>query len=327
MWWVCTLVLIVSLSNISNMSKLGRIEKVDLREAWRHEARDFTNWLASEDNLAILGEELGLEISLVETEATVGRFNVDILAEEVNSEKKVIIENQLEATDHDHLGKIITYASGLDASIIVWITKDVREEHRQAVDWLNEHTGEEVSFFLLRIEVWRIGDSLPAPKFDIISKPNDWTKAVRQLTRDELTDTKAKQLLFWEQFQDFLSERGSAVTTRTPRAQHWLNAGLGSSSAHISFTLNSFDGTIRTELYIPQDKDLFFYLHQLRGVIEDELGYELEWQELPEKKASRIRIEVAGSVEDEDQWSYYFSWLKERGEEFKEVFGEYIKKR
>ena len=129
--------------------KLGKLRKIHLREAWKHEALNFTGWLAEEDNLALLSDEIGIDISLIQTEASVGKFNVDILAEEENGNRKIVIENQLESTDHDHLGKIITYASGFDAEIIIWIVKDVRDEHKQAIDWLNENTIEKVNFSLL----------------------------------------------------------------------------------------------------------------------------------------------------------------------------------
>jgi len=125
------------------------------------------------ENLELLSEEIDIELSLIGTEYNVGRFNVDIYAEESGVGRKVIIENQLWKTDHDQLGKLITYASGLAAEIIIWIVKDVFEEHRQAIDWLNENTAENIYFFAIRMEVWKIGDSEPAPKFHIVSKPND----------------------------------------------------------------------------------------------------------------------------------------------------------
>lgn len=134
------------------MAVLGKLKKIDLREAWKHEALDFTQWLAKDENLALLSEEIGVDINLIETEANVGSFNVDILAEDSNG-RKIVIENQLESTNHDHLGKIITYASGYNAEIIIWIVKDVRNEHKQAIDWLNEHTDEKINFFAIKLEL------------------------------------------------------------------------------------------------------------------------------------------------------------------------------
>jgi hypothetical protein len=146
-----------------NSIKLGKLEKGDLRKVWLHEAIDFTNWLALDENLKLLSDEIGIDIKLLQTEALVGKFIADILAEEENTGRKVIIENQLEATNHDHLGKIITYASGYDAEIIIWIVESTREEHIRAIDWLNEHTDEDIDFFLIKMEIWKIGNSPYAP--------------------------------------------------------------------------------------------------------------------------------------------------------------------
>ena len=162
------------------MTALGKIEKIeDLRTIWKHEAHDFSKWLAQEENLALLSKAIGIDMVLKETESSVGSFSVDLFASEEGTGRKIIIENQLEDTDHDHLGKIITYASGKGAEVIVWIVKRARDEHRQAIEWLNQHTDENIGFFLVEIELWRINDSLPAPKFTIIEKPNDWAKTMK----------------------------------------------------------------------------------------------------------------------------------------------------
>ena len=159
---------------------LGKLKEVkDLREVWPHEALDFTPWLAEDDNLALLADAVGLEITIDETESSVGDFNVDIFATETGTDRKIIIENQLEDTNHDHLGKLITYASGKDADIIIWVVKRAREEHRAAIEWLNNHTDEDIAFFLLEIKLYQIGDSEIAVKFEVVEKPNDWTKEIK----------------------------------------------------------------------------------------------------------------------------------------------------
>jgi hypothetical protein len=158
---------------------IGKFRKVPLREIWKHEALDYTNWLALDENLELLSEVLGISVINPETEVGVGKFVVDILAEDENG-KKVIIENQLEVTNHDHLGKIITYASGLQVETIIWIVSKAREEHEQAINWLNENTTENANFFLIEIEAWKIDNSAPAPRFNIVAKPNDWAKTIRQ---------------------------------------------------------------------------------------------------------------------------------------------------
>lgn len=305
---------------------LGKLKKVELREGWKHEASNFTRWLAEEENLLLLGDEIGFDIKLVQIEAAVGSFNVDILAEEESTGRKIIIENQLEITNHDHLGKIITYASGYDAKIIVWIVKDVREEHRQAVDWLNEHTDEDTEFYLMKIELWQIENSPYAPKFEIISKPNDWTKAVRNSTdAGELTDTKVKQLEFWTQFKEYAKKRQTKLHMQKSYPQHWTNISIGSSGAHVALTINSRENSFGTELYISDNKELYQKLFSNKEQIETDLKEKAEWMELPTKKASRVRILTTGNFDDSTKWEDVFEWLLNEAEKFQQVFPKYIK--
>lgn len=304
---------------------LGKLIKVeDLRTVWKHEALDFTKWLSKSENLALLGDEIGIEINLVEREASIGNFNVDILAEEENTGRKIIIENQLEITDHDHLGKLITYASGYDAEIIIWVVKEVREEHRQAIDWLNEHTDEKVNFFIVKLELWKIDDSPCAVKFQVVSRPNDWTKNIRQSTsKSSLTDTKLLQLEFWNKFKEYASERGTSLKLRKAQPQHWYDMSYGVSGAHISLTINTLSKLIGCEIYIPDSKELYYSYEQHKEEIESELGFPLEWMELPNKKASRIKVSTEADINDRSQWENYFKWLKEKAEKFQNVFYKY----
>jgi hypothetical protein len=305
---------------------LSRLKKVDLRDAWKHEAIDFTRWLAEESNLRLLADEVGFDIKLVRTEAAVGNFNVDILAEEENTGRKIIIENQLEVTNHDHLGKLITYASGYDAGVIIWVVKDVREEHRQAIDWLNEHTDEEIEFYLVKIEVYQIENSPLAPKFEIVSKPNDWAKAVKEsVGRGEVTETKLKQLEFWNMLRDYAKERNAPIRFQKAYPQHWTNISIGSSDAHMAFTIRSKEGIFGVEIYISDNKDLYAQLFQNKEAIERDLGENLEWMELPEKKASRIRISLPGDFNDQAKWETYFSWILGVAEKFQSVFPKYLR--
>lgn len=307
-------------------NNLGKLKKVELREAWKHEANNFTQWLAQGENLALLGDEIGIDLNLIQTEASVGSFYVDILAEEENTGRKIIIENQLEITNHDHLGKIITYASGYDAGVIIWVVKDAREEHRQAIDWLNEHTDEGVEFYLIQIELWQIENSPFAPKFEIISKPNDWAKAVRSSTdAGELSGIKVKQLEFWSNFKDFAKLRQTKLHLRKVYPQHWTDISVGSSDAHLALTINSPKNAFGVELYIPDSKDLYHKLYNRKAQIEVDLGENLEWMELPEKKASRLRILKEGEFDNESKWEDYFDWLLSMAEKFHRVLPKYIK--
>ncbi|MFA7285380.1 MAG: DUF4268 domain-containing protein [Candidatus Paceibacterota bacterium] len=304
---------------------LGKLKKIELREGWKHEANDFTKWLAQEENLDLLGDEIGFDIKLIQTEAKVGSFNVDILAEEESTGHKIIIENQLEITNHDHLGKLITYASGYDARIILWVVKDVREEHRKAIDWLNENTNEEIGFYLLKIELWQIADSPFAPKFEIISKPNDWAKVLKSTTESlELTETKIKQLQFWDEFKSFAKQNNTKLRFQKSYPQHWTNISIGSSECSLSLTLNSRDGFLGVEIYISNNKELYANILSNKDKIEGELNEKLEWMELPNKKASRIKISLKGDFENEAKWSDYFEWLLKEAEMFQLVFPKYI---
>ncbi len=171
---------------------LAKLEEVDLREIWPDEARDFTPWLASEEGLKLLSEAVGADLRFAQREAPVGPYSCDLVCTLAggDEEHKVVIENQLETTNHDHLGKLITYAAGEDAKTLIWISKEFSEEHRQALLWLNENVIEGKAFFALEIHAYRIGGSAPAPHFLVISKPNEWTKRIRgttpRTTKEEL---------------------------------------------------------------------------------------------------------------------------------------------
>ncbi len=303
--------------------KLGRIEQVDLREIWKHEATNFTKWLAKPENLDLLSEEIDIELSLIDTEYNVGRFNVDIFAEEASADRKVIIENQLERTDHDHLGKLITYASGLDAEIIIWIVKDVLEEHQQAIDWLNENTDEKINFFAIKMEVWKIGNSEPAPKFHIISKPNNWTKSVKQSVQTTaLTDTKILQLKFWDSFKQYAENKGFNLRLRKTYPQHWYDLSFGRTDCHISLTINSQKKELACEIYIPNSKETFEQFYNNREEINNQIEG-LEWMELPTKKASRIKKKIKGDFKKEEKREEYFEWLGKTAIELQDTFNKY----
>ena len=213
------------------MEELGLLEKVEPREYWASEATDFTPWLAKEENLSQLGNTIGLDLELEATEKNVGPFRADILCKETTDAHWVLVENQLEKTNHTHLGQLLTYAAGLKAVTIVWIAKPFTEEHRAALDWLNNITDDTFNFFGLEIELWKIGDSKPAPRFNIVSKPNDWTKQVASaksaIDTSELTESKELQLNFWQAFKEHCSEHSNSFNTQKPRPQHWMNIAMG----------------------------------------------------------------------------------------------------
>ena len=199
--------------------KLSKLIKLPLRTIWKHEAQDFTKWLATEENLALLSETIGITLANPQTEVGVGRFSVDILADDDDNNRRVIIENQIEKTNHDHLGKLITYASGLNAELCIWVVARAQQEHEQAIKWLNENTTENVNFFLIEIEAWQIDKSLPAAKFNIVAQPNDWAKAIRQRGRgsSEATDLQLQQQEFWDKVREYGEENSKYVRSwRSP---------------------------------------------------------------------------------------------------------------
>ena len=310
---------------------LGKLTKVeDLRTVWKHEAMDFTRWLAEPNNMALLSEAIGLDIATVQVEDNVGDFNVDIFAIDETSGKKIIIENQLEKTNHDHLGKIITYASGKDANYIVWIVKKARNEHRQAIDWLNEHTDTELNFFLIEMELWQIDDSALAPKFQIVCQPNDWTKMVKETYgAGETTELKTKQGEFWDDINTYCKQEKVDFNLRKALPHHWYDIAMGTSRAHISLWLNSKKKSISCNLYIggrdkDENKDLYSYLLAHKEYIENLLGKDIEWSLLENKKASIIGINKNLDFNIKANWEQMFDWFAITASSFKRAFYDII---
>jgi len=303
---------------------LAKLQKIDLRDIWSVEP-DFTNWLSQKENLDLLSEEIGVDIKLIKTEANVGLFKVDILAEEESSGRKIIIENQLEDTNHDHLGKIITYASGYDAEIIIWVVRDVRDEHQRAIEWLNEHTDEKTGYFLIKIELWQIEGSNPAPKFEVLVSPNEWAKAIKASPAGgELSDTKLQQLDFWTKFKGSVKAKDTHIRLRTPRPQHWYDISMGSSEAHVALTVNSRENLLGCEIYINKNKELFDFLQERKEEIEKEIGEQAEW--VNAAVASRIKIKKEVSdVFSESEAENYFAWLYEKTILLQKVFGKHFR--
>lgn len=306
------------------MSNLGRLEQVNLREVWKHEAIDFSAWLAKPENLSLLANQLGIEIELIGTEVPIGRFKIDVLAKEPNTNEKIIIENQLESTDHDHLGKVITYAAGLDARYLIWIVKDVLAEHQKALEWLNEHLDEEIRCFLIKIEVWKIGDSKPAPRFEIVSVKNDWVASIKNSASSTgLSPIRIKQLEFWTQFRDYVKEIDANTKINKPAPQHWINFSMGNSLAHIAVTMNTQKKCFTVQLYIPDNKTLFTFLRDNEEEINNMFESKLQWFEANVASGLYVQLDVKDTF-DVTRQNEYFSWLYQNVLEFKEIFGKYI---
>lgn len=307
---------------------LGKLEEItDLRTVWPNEASDFTPWLASDDNIELLADALGLdEINVEETESAVGSFSVDIFASETGTGRKIIIENQLEDTNHDHLGKLITYATGKSAEVIIWIVKRAREEHRAAVEWLNNHTDDNIGFFLCEIKLYKIGNSEPAVKFEVIEQPNGWAKAVKK--DSPMNELAQQQYNYWSAFNDYAftnSDFAKNFNRRKPSGDHWMEFSIGSSAYHVLVSqIRKRSSKLSAELYIYDDKDLFNHLFQNKDAIEAEAGLKFDWRELPDKKASRIIIFKPADLDDEEQWPEQFDWLIDTMLKMKSAFKRYL---
>lgn len=309
------------------MPELGRLEEVNVRELWIHEQYDFSNWLAKEENIELLNEVLGLTLVDIEKEVFVGAYRCDLVAKDETSGQNVIIENQLEASNHDHLGKIVTYASGLDANVIVWIVKEAREEHRSAIEWLNNNTNKNLNFFLIEIHAYRIGNSLYAPKFEIVEKPNDFIKNAKiQTGSEELNKSQSERLVFWTRFNDVVSERGKPFNLRKATTDHWYDVAIGVSGVLVEITLVNKEGCVGIALYIIDDKELFDYLNEKKIEIESKLGFELDWQRLDGKKASRIIYRIPGlNFDDHSNYDALMNDIIDKVIQFVKVFKKYVK--
>jgi len=301
------------------MSKIAKLEIItDLRSVWKHEERGFSKWLIQDENLDILADELKISIIEPESEVSVGPFSVDIKAE-TEEGKTVIIENQLEKTDHDHLGKIITYASGLEAEYIIWLVREAREEHRKAVDWLNENTNEDINFFLLEVKLYKIGDSLPAPKFEIVANPNNWSKSVKAVQKNSLAPRHTKRIDFWQKFIDY----SSVFSNRKPTKNHWFIASIGSSKYYISLlTSKQNPKGAAVEFTIKTDEGYELLLEnesQIKSLISDDIYFNQK------SKGGQVVIQTTKSiVDDESHWDEIFDFYIEYYNKFKETLPKYV---
>ena len=278
----------------------------------------FTPWLAQAENLDILGDTLGLELEGASVEMELGSFRADIVCKDSRTGSSVLIENQLKRTDHEHLGKLLTYAASLRAVTVVWLAATFREEHRAALDWLNRITPDDFRFFGLEIELWKIEESLAAPKFNIVSMPNDWSRSVGSaIGGAKQSETKLRQMEYWSGLQSVLDElSGQVAGNRKAQAQHWMDYPIGKTGYHLSASMNSRERYVRVDLYISGEdaKQRLALLEQQKEEIERELGSPLEWgDESPTARDSRIAYYCRDvDPDDETDWLRQHEWLAKR---------------
>ena len=304
---------------------IGKLEEVDIRELWKHEQYDFSEWLSKKENIENLNDILGLTLVDISKETYVGSYRCDLFAKDETTGIKVIIENQLEMSNHDHLGKIITYASGL-AKVVVWIVKEAREEHRSAIEWLNNNTNSNINFFLIEIHAYKIGNSDNAPMFQVIEQPNDFIKNNKSInSNDTMNKSQSQRLEFWNQFNNVLVERGKPFNVRKATTDHWYNVAIGTSDAHIDITLVNKDSVIGVELYITDNKEFFDKLYQRKDEIENDLGFKLDWRRLNNSKASRIVTFIKGlNFDDHSNYNELINKTIDLAVLMRDTFKKYI---
>lgn len=310
------------------MSNFGELKKVPLRNLWPNESSDFTPWLAS--NIHALGEALGLELELTEREADVGDFSLDLLAKDLGTSNTVIIENQLTQTDHDHLGKLLTYAAGFNASVVIWISESIRDEHRQALEWLNQRTDSVTQFFGVVTEVLQIDDSKPAYNFKPVVFPNEWQKSKKPRATNNISLKGEKYRNYFQSLIDELREKHKFTGAKAGQPQSWYSFSSGIPGVPIGANFSQ-GGKVRAEIYIDQrdqekNKRLFDALKSQSDQIENDYGASFEWERLDDKRASRIAVYRDGVIESSDgELEELRKWHVENLLQIKKVFIPVIK--
>lgn len=305
---------------------VGKLKKVDLREIWKHEAYDFTSWLF--ENCEVLNEQIGLSLTAIEKEKSVGPFSVDIFAEDASG-RKVIIENQLCKTDHDHLGKVLTYLSNLDTKIAIWISTEPRPEHVTAINFLNEAVPEDTMFYLLKVQAFQIGDSEPAPHFTIEAGPSIVRKAGGDVKK-ELAKIDKKRYEFFNQLLTLCNHKTNLFNNISPVSyQNWVNAGAGKSG--VSWTFVGTKRSSRIEFFFCSfspdvNRERFKYLLSKKAEIEEKFGESLVWDFKEERKQQYIRsVCPLGGFDDEDNWASIQNDLVDRMLRLEKVLRSFIK--
>ena len=309
---------------------LGELVEVPLREIWNNEQYDFSPWLSKPDNIRKLGDKIGIDITVDGTEVPVGsKYWIDIYGHETdNDENRIIIENQLEDTNHDHLGKVITYASGKDARTMIWVVKRAQDEHRQAVDWLNAHTDSDLNFFLVEVKAYKIGDSKAAPLFNVVCKPNDWGRAQRTASSN-ITPGKKLHLEYWQSFNEYLAEHdvaSSEINQKKATTDHWYSIYLGSSDYKISLICNTDKSLASVYFEVKNDnKDIYDTLFNKKDKIEEETGLKFKWEKNENKKTSFIKTNIKADWDNREKWDDYSKWLCETAICIKKTFLKILK--
>ncbi len=306
---------------------IGKIQRVGLREVWKHEAYDFTQWL--EDNIDVLNDVIDLNLSNAERERAAGTFSADLVAEDEKG-NPVIIENQLEKSNHDHLGKLITYLTAIGAKVGIWIVADPRPEHVSAISWLNESSL--ASFYLLKVEAIKIGESKPAPLLTLIVGPSEESRIVGK-TKKNLAERHVLRQKWWSVLLDNAKTKTKLHAKRSPTKYNYISGSSGKRGLSYFYSVNQNNSTV--ELYIDIGGDskevnerIFDLLKESKENIENVFSEKLDWEKLETKRACRIikRFSLGGYRSDEEQWPSIHDKMIDAMIKLEKALGPHIKK-
>ncbi len=304
---------------------IGKLTRVPLRTVWKHEARDFTTWL--QDNIDVLNDALGLNLDNVEREQSAGSFNVDLVAEDASS-RTIIIENQLEKSDHDHLGKVITYLTAFDAVAAIWIVAEPRPEHVAAIGWLNEASS--ADFYLVKVEAIKIGDSMPAPLLTLITGPSEEAKKVGEAKKG-LAERYHIRERFWERLLQQAKATSQLFANISPSKDSWISAGSGKSGIIYQYNIRKHDTRVELNIWggtTEENKAWFDHLFAKQTTIEEKFGASLDWLRMDDKRLSRIvyTLPNGGYRNDEEQeWPSIQNSMIDAMNRLEKAFNAHIK--
>ncbi len=304
--------------------KLIKQKQINPRKMWPNEAQNFTPWLA--DNISELGEKIGMELEVVGQEVSVGPYSADILAKDINTDAYIVIENQLEKTNHDHLGKSITYASALNAKTIVWIATDFTEEHKKALDWLNDNTNEDLAFWGIQLELWQISEETASMRLNIVSTPSTNVKTIKSKTNNE-SESRSIQLAFWTKFREKLQNTRKIPTLQSPQPHYWYDVRIGRSDILLSNICNTQKNVVGVRLYI-RNKVVDVYYPALlakKEEINKALGCKPEWDANPTAKDKTIAISFSTDLTNPEKVEEALDWLVQQTIVFHSVFSKEVK--
>ena len=315
----------------SFLTELGTLERVSLRTVWQNEASNFTPWLA--ENLQLLGEAVGLEIDTedVVTEVSLGRYQADLLCIDSRDSSRIVIENQFGGTNHDHLGKLLTYASALDSDppvgSVIWISESFNEEHRSTLDWLNTISHDEIRFFGVTVELLKIEGSKPAPRFNIVASPNDWKAVVRASSSGKVSDLERQYQQFWTHLMQHLANTATELKQPTPPAKRSLRFGIGKAGFAFRCRLSEQKRQLQVALEIKANRpnDSLTLLKNQKSAIEEEIGTTLNWDEATNGQRCVISLTRSGDPTDESERAAQIEWMAQTLDKFDNAFRDRVR--